>query len=237
MLSVKPWRTEAVIFLLVAQFTCIIAGGLAINLLQKVGIAGFKTENDLGYLLIGTLSFQGITWILMPCFYRFHGVRLSEGLGFAKKKWPLALLLAFGVMIVILPAAYGLNELSTALMKKMHWKVEDELAVTLVQSASSRAAAIYLGFFAVILAPVAEEFIFRGVLFPYIKQFGFTKTAWIVPSLLFALIHGDPAIFLPLFLLAMAFTWLYQTTDCLLAPVFGHVLFNTMGLIAIKSAT
>ncbi len=237
MLSVKPWRTEAVIFLLAVQFICIIAGGLAISLLQKAGVAGFKTESDLGYLLVGTLSFQGATWVLMPCFYRFHQVRLSEGLGFTPKKLALSLVLAFGVMIVVLPLAYWLNELSVALMEKMHWKVEDEMAVSLVLNASSRSAAIYLGFFAVILAPVAEEFIFRGVLFPYIKQFGFPKTAWITTSLLFALIHGDAAIFVPLFVLALVLTWLYETTDSLLAPIFAHALFNTMGLIAIKHAT
>ena len=37
---------------------------------------------------------------------------------------------------------------------------------------------IYLGIFAVVLAPVAEEFIFRGVLFPFVKQLGWPKLAW-----------------------------------------------------------
>ena len=236
MLSVRPWRTEAVIFFVAAQFIFIMAGGVALTLLQKAGVGGFKDENDLGYLLIGTLSFQGATCILMPLFFRFHNVRLSEALGFNKKRWPLSLVLALGMMIVVLPVANKLNEWSVALMGRLHWKVEDEMAVSLVLNASSRSAAIYLGFFAVVLAPVAEEFIFRGMLYPYIKQLGFPKTAWIVPSLLFALIHGDAAIFIPLFFLALTLTWLYETTDCLLAPIFAHALFNTAGLIAIKYA-
>ena len=47
----------------------------------------------------------------------------------------------------------------------------------------------YLGFFAMVLAPVAEEFVFRGVLFPFVKQLGWPKLAWFGVSFLFALIH------------------------------------------------
>ena len=43
-----------------------------------------------------------------------------------------------------------------------------------------------------------------------------------------------PLFAIPLFVLALAFTWLYETTDCLLAPIFGHVLFNAAGLVLIK---
>jgi membrane protease YdiL (CAAX protease family) len=106
--------------------------------------------------------------------------------------------------------------------------------VTLVSGASSRASAIYLGFFAVVLAPVAEEFIFRGVLFPFIKQLGFPKIAWIGVSLLFALVHATPSIFIPLFVLALALTWLYEKTNTLLAPIFAHALFNAVGLVLLN---
>jgi membrane protease YdiL (CAAX protease family) len=119
------------------------------------------------------------------------------------------------------------------LMEKIGWAPKDEAAVTLVTSATSRVSAIYLDFFAVVLAPVAEEFIFRGVLFPFLKQLGYPKTAWIGVSLLFALVHATPSIFVPLFILALALTWLYEKTDTLLAPIFAHALFNTAGLILI----
>jgi membrane protease YdiL (CAAX protease family) len=127
-----------------------------------------------------------------------------------------------------------LQQLSIVLMEKVGWKPEDEMAVSLLLNATSRAAGIYLGFFAVVLAPVAEEFIFRGVLFPYIKQLGFPKLAWIGLSLVFALIHGDAAVFIPLFVLSLALTYLYEKTDCLLAPIFAHALFNAVNLVLIK---
>ncbi len=85
---------------------------------------------------------------------------------------------------------------------------------------------VYLGVFAVVIAPVAEEFIFRGMLFPFVKQLGFPKLAWFGVSALFALIHLNAPTFVPLFVFALALTWLYEWTDNLLAPITAHALFN-----------
>jgi membrane protease YdiL (CAAX protease family) len=49
-------------------------------------------------------------------------------------------------------------------------------------------------------------------------------------SLLFALIHLNLAALFPLFVLALAFTWLYEHTDNLLAPIVAHALFNAANL-------
>ena len=38
--------------------------------------------------------------------------------------------------------------------------------------------AAYLGFFTIACAPVAEEFMFRGMFYPFIKQLGFPRLAW-----------------------------------------------------------
>jgi hypothetical protein len=80
--------------------------------------------------------------------------------------------------------------------------------------------------FAVVLAPVAEEFVFRGMLYPFVKQLGYPRLAWLGVSALFALIHVNAATVVPLFALALALTWLYEKTDNLLAPITAHALFN-----------
>jgi membrane protease YdiL (CAAX protease family) len=92
---------------------------------------------------------------------------------------------------------------------------------------------VYLGAFAVVLAPVAEEFIFRGMLYPFVKQLGSPRLAWVGVSFAFALIHDDAATFVPLFVLALALTWLYEKTDNLLAPITAHALFNATNLIVL----
>ena len=119
-------------------------------------------------------------------------------------------------------------------MEKLHWNAQTEEAVKMITNATSVPEQIYLGVFAVVLAPVAEEFIFRGVLFTFVKQCGFPKAAWIGVSFLFALIHANVAAFISLFMLALVLTWLYEMTDSLLASIFTHAFFNGINLVLLN---
>jgi membrane protease YdiL (CAAX protease family) len=225
MLSEKPWRAEAVLQLCAAQFACLCVGVAAIGLLHKLGIHGFLRDESFGNIVVGTLSFQGATWLLILLFLRRHQVGWREAFGFRGPKIKNPLLLAIGFVIVFAVVIF-LQFLSVRVLQKMGWPVEDQAAVKLVTDAKSPWTTAYLGVFAIVIAPVAEEFIFRGMLFPFVKQLGWPKLAWFGVSFLFALIHADKAIFIPLFVLALALTWLYDQTDNLLAPITAHALFN-----------
>ena len=230
MLSEKPWRTENVIQFVAAQFACLCFGILAVGLLQKFRIQGFVQDEDFGNILFATLSFQGATWILIPLFLQLHQVRCRDAFGLRGKNLKRGLSAAVVVVAVILPVAWLLQSVSVAVLEKIGWPVENQAAVMLFADAKSNWLQIYLGAFAVVIAPVAEEFVFRGVLFPFVKQLGFPKLAWLGVSALFALIHFDAGTFVPLFTFALALTWLYETTDSLLAPIFAHSLFNAANL-------
>jgi len=226
----KPWRAEAVIFFLAAQFFCFFAGAIAISFLHKFHIHGFFAEYDVGNVLFGTLCFQGATCFLIPIFLWLHGIKCRDAFGLHQKNFLRSIALAVIALVIIFPIVLWLEHLSQLLLQKIGWQSSEEEAVTLITGAKTLPMKIYLGFFAVVMAPVAEEFIFRGMLYPFIKQFGFPKLALFGTSALFAAIHGSAAIFVPLFVLALAFTWLYERTGNLLAPVFAHSLFNGVNL-------
>ena len=65
---------------------------------------------------------------------------------------------------------------------------------------------------AVVLAPIAEEAIFRGVLYPAFRNRGHRWIGLWVTALLFGAIHVNLAAFVPLTFLALVFTWLYERT-------------------------
>lgn len=238
MLSLKPWRAEAVFFFIGAQISCLIFGGATAALLHKAGVPGFRADSDFGTIFLATFCFQGATCFLMWIFFRIHDVDWRDVFGFRKPTLLRSLLLSLCTVIYVLPVALELQQASLVLMEKIHWMPQNEAAVELMTEAGSIASKVYLGFFAVVLVPVAEEFIFRGVLYPFIKQLGFPKTAWIGVNLFFALIHADAGIFISLFFLALTLTWLYEVTDSLIAPIFAHALFNAANLVVlIKSQT
>ena len=87
---------------------------------------------------------------------------------------------------------------------------------------------------AIVIAPPAEEAVFRGLIYPTIKRLGYPRLALWGTTLLFAAIHWNLASFLPLVLLALVLTWLYERTGNLLAPMVTHALFNAVNFMALQ---
>ena len=79
---------------------------------------------------------------------------------------------------------------------------------------------------AVVIAPVAEELLFRGILFTAVlKSRSFFPAALLV-GLYFALVHFHALSFLPLLALSIAFSAGYGATGSILTPIAMHALFN-----------
>jgi membrane protease YdiL (CAAX protease family) len=233
MLTAKPWRDEAVLQFCGTQLLCFCFAVIIADLLQKAGLAAFQPPDGFGAVLLGTLGFQGVAWLLILFFLRQHQVGWREALGVCGPQLPRALLMALLLAITILPVAWGLQFLSMDVLTRAGWPPEKQLAVTLLANTKSWWMRVYLGAFAVVLAPVAEEFIFRGMLYPFVKQLGSPRAALFGVSAIFAAIHFDAGTFVPLFALALALTWLYEKTDNLLAPITAHALFNATNLVVL----
>lgn len=99
---------------------------------------------------------------------------------------------------------------------------------------------------AVLVAPVLEEIIYRGLLQTALLSVGLRSHRWpliMVASTIFAVIHigpNGPAAWqtLPgLFLLAMVLGWLYERTGSLLPPILVHVAFNATNTFLVLMPT
>lgn len=87
---------------------------------------------------------------------------------------------------------------------------------------------VYFFVLAVILAPLFEEILFRGMLLPVLaKRFGATASV-IAVSLLFAGIHGHVPSLVPLFVLSSALCLAYIGTGSLMTSIAMHALFNSV---------
>jgi membrane protease YdiL (CAAX protease family) len=228
----KSWEPEAVLALIGGIVAAFFFGNVAVGVLHATGAIGFKTEDSLGTVLLATLSFQGVAVILGTVFLKTHDSNWREVFG--ETSWERCLALACSTLAVVAPVMYALNYGSQVVLEKLHWPVSYQRAVELILNAKSPWLSAYMVFFAVVLAPLGEEFFFRGLLFSTVKRFGWPKLGWFGVSFLFALIHVNAPAFLPLFVLALALTWLYEKTQGLLAPVLAHSLFNTANLVILQ---
>jgi membrane protease YdiL (CAAX protease family) len=106
----------------------------------------------------------------------------------------------------------------------------DRVGIEAAPQAAEQAIAIVdpwvVVFAVVILAPIAEEIFFRGVVFNAWLREGGRRWAFIGSSALFALIHVSEVALVPIFLLGLALAWIYQRTGSLLAPMAMHATVN-----------
>ncbi|MBW8864549.1 MAG: CPBP family intramembrane metalloprotease [Verrucomicrobia bacterium] len=220
-----------VLLLAIAVMLSVFSGSLLVELLGHFGVAGFKTQDDAGSVLVATLCFHGAAIVAVIIFLKLHDIGWREALGLQNDNWKLQLLLAVTVLAAAFPVMFGLKIVSVIALHNIGWSVDDQRAVEMFSSVKSGWLRVYLGFFAVVIAPVAEEFIFRGILYSTAKKLGWPTFGWVGVSLLFAIVHFNAPIFLPLLVLALALTWLYEKTEGLFAPIMAHGLFNAVNLL------
>lgn len=153
-------------------------------------------------------------------------VRPVAWLGLRWSKWPHALWI--GPTVV---AGMWLTLVTLQAGGYMKWMealgaetVQD--TVKFFQHSQDKLALGAMAVAAVIVAPLCEEVVFRGYLYPAAKRFVGPATAMFCSALLFSLAHGSLAMLLPLFLLGFAFAWIYERTGSLWAPIFAHFCVN-----------
>ncbi len=92
-----------------------------------------------------------------------------------------------------------------------------------------------LAFFvlAVVLAPLAEEFIFRAGIYRFLKGVLHPNLALLLSGFLFALLHNNLASFVPLWFLGIALAKSYEVTGNIRVPILIHAIFNLNQLLFI----
>lgn len=82
----------------------------------------------------------------------------------------------------------------------------------------------------VVVAPIAEEFFFRGVVYnAWLRERG-TRVAVVGSAVLFAAIHASLFAFVPIFLLGIVLAIVYRRTRSLAAAIALHAGFNAISV-------
>ena len=228
MLPDRKWNFESVLMLFSGLMISIFFGMCVALVLKQILPHLTAADEKFFMFIISTVSFQGMALLLTNHFLMQHGLRWREFLGLDQSGWQRGLWLALGVAALALPVALLLNALSETVLVTLRGKAEMQPTMKILEMTVGTFRRVCFGFTAVLLAPVVEEILFRGVLYPAIKLRGYPKSALIGTSLLFAAIHGSLMTLVPLFFLAAVFVWLYERTGTLAAPIVAHSFFNTV---------
>ncbi len=232
MLTHKPWNPESLLWL-GCTFMLALAPGAAIAGLFEDGsvaqMAANVTVLPVAILVAVTVWFQ-----VNRRFYQ-SPVWLADTFGFNRNNTGRCLMLGLvtGLGLVLISMVLAL--LTSQLIHALGDQAEPQKLVTLIAEESAKKenipTLIFFVVMAVVVAPIAEEILFRGILYPAIKQIGYPRLAVIGTALLFALFHVNLLTFASLTAVALALIALYEFTDNLLAPITAHAVFNASNLI------
>lgn len=190
-------------------------------------LAGRSSPSVLN-MVITSLSLQTAAIVLVGLLLREHGTRWTEAFGLRTGPGR-ALLYGFMVAGFALPIGWLVQHGLVEVMRHIPGiKPEEQEAVQTLRMANTLVQRLALGMITIVLAPVSEELLFRGVLYPWIRQFGFRRLAVWITAVVFAGMHFNLASFVPLALFSVALTWLYDNRGNLLACIAAHATFNAM---------
>jgi membrane protease YdiL (CAAX protease family) len=88
----------------------------------------------------------------------------------------------------------------------------------------------------VVVAPVTEELLFRGVILRGLLGRFSTKWALVISAGLFAVMHQNPWQAGPAFFLGLLFGWYYLRTQSLWPCIAGHALNNLLSFVVMQGA-
>lgn len=226
-LSWRRWSLEHLMRQMGVLLFCFYAGMALGAWAQKLAGPATQTPSQVS---IGAMSFQGAALLLMIPFLREHGLSWREAFGLGNRRRD-AVLAGIVVACLYLPIGMGLQHLSSVLLTQLQqfgFKPQEQVAVQVLREASSQPDRVKLALVTIVLAPLAEEILFRGVLFTGIRQLGFPRLAFWGTGLVFAFVHFNLVSFLPLFVFALVLAWIYTRTGNLFAPIAAHSMFNAL---------
>jgi len=84
--------------------------------------------------------------------------------------------------------------------------------------------------FACLLAPLWEELLFRGILYPVVRRLLGAPLSIAVTALAFAAVHGNVSQLAPLFVLGALLAYLYERTHSLWSCIAAHAAFNSVSI-------
>lgn len=219
-----PWNISIRDFFLCAAL--IAAAGLAASFAAGLLLAPFDLSTD-AKTIINSAAFQ-LGLLLGPAFAPLD-------LGHPPLRPPLprsVFVSGFVTFLISLPVVTGVNLLSLYLLDLAGLPAQQQDLLRLFAEADSSALLAMMIILAVIVAPIAEELLFRATFFRFLRGRVPRFIALLLPGTIFAALHVNwsnldgLASFLPLVTLAVIFSLAYERTGRIATAMIAHAFFN-----------
>lgn len=124
------------------------------------------------------------------------------------------------------PVLVGTLFLVTYLVGIAKYVPEKQPIVELFLKEGNKPFLVYTSLFAAILGPFIEELFFRGFMYNAFKKRTGVFWATMITAAVFAGLHTNIVGFLPILVLGVLLTYLYEKTGTLVSPITVHIIHN-----------
>jgi len=209
----------------------ILAGALIFFLLLNISASVSRPSVQLDeHNLLANLVLTVFVVLVIVTFLLVRGFDLSSLGGIFR----ISFIRVLGTGIILLFFAYPLILLSELITQRFFGSGSSKQSIVELFSGSRTIEQrMMIIVFAVAIAPVAEEFLFRFFLYGVLKRYFGRFVGITVNALLFAAAHTHFPSFAPLFILGSCFTIAYEWSGSILVAMTMHSLFNSLTLIAL----
>jgi membrane protease YdiL (CAAX protease family) len=222
-LSSFVWRTEVLLRILLGVVVCSMVGALVCEFIPGEEWAWLR-------VVVSTLSLQVGALVVVHLGMREEGAGWGEVFGLAGGRWRRAAGMGLAAGLMVLPFAWLMSFGTGEVMRWLSLEPETQVVVETLQSLGGGGVYFLIGLIAVTTAPMAEEVLFRGILYGFLRRrVGVGWGMWVSAGV-FGLIHMNAMTFPSLVLLGVLLVWLYELTGSLVAPVVAHAVFNLANL-------
>ncbi|MFO7917472.1 MAG: type II CAAX endopeptidase family protein [Anaerolineae bacterium] len=219
-----PWTLRDMVYASIAAL-CLIALGLS-GVMGLLNLLDIDLTDSLSSGMPVLLVFSLEILLLPPVWWwglkRYD--RDWQSVGLRCSPWLIsAALFFFGLVLILL-----INFLWELLRRRLGWAAQPDFLPLFGGGIRGLMLALFLGS---VVAPVAEEIFFRGFFYAGLRGRWGTVWGMIASSLLFALVHLSPGVFLPIFLMGMVLAFVYTYSGSLWPSIFLHGVINAMAFI------
>ncbi len=223
------WNAEAVAMLILGMSLSVFAGALATGVVKDQWPKLPAADQKYYAFILSTLFFQGAALGLTGRFLRQHQMRWREFFGWPDPGWRRAV--AIGVLTAMLAVPLA-NTLNDGCRRFIEWlqraAATPQPSIQVLQMIATLPRRVWFGLFSIVLAPLAEEILFRGIAYKWLHDCGWPRFALVASSLLFGAVHVNLMTLLPLTIFGGVLALLYKRTGLLIAPVIAHAVFNAI---------
>jgi membrane protease YdiL (CAAX protease family) len=225
----RLWITrDALLFILILILFQAVAG-LTHWAAVKLGWFAADARETTAALIQGVV-FHGVALLIIWIFIRRRSSSWQEAFGLNFDGLKRAVGQGMAGYIGIIPIIVVTSMLWQILFYTAGYPVTLQDVVTIFLEPQSGWSLFLLLVLAVVVAPLVEEALFRGILLPVLMKKMGTGTAVVATSLVFAGIHQHLPSFAPLFVLAVGLAMLYIHSGSLWAPIVLHAVFNGVSI-------